>query len=145
MSRLLTNVFPDVGRISIEAWSPPVDVEETDDAYVIEADTPGVRPEDLNIEVQGNELRITGRVEEGTLRRRSRRAGQFDYRVTLPSEVNPEGTEAELESGVVKLRLPKTTPATRRRIAVKGAPEIHAGEEGKHEEYGEAGEHEQQG
>ena len=37
MSRLLTNVFPDVGRISVNAWSPPIDVEESDDAYVVEA------------------------------------------------------------------------------------------------------------
>jgi HSP20 family protein len=140
MSRLLTNVFPDVGRISIDAWSPPVDVEETDDAYLIEADTPGVRPEDLNVEVQGNELRIIGRIEEGTLRHRTRRAGQFDYRLTLPSDVNPEGAEAELEHGVVKLRLPKTTSAARHRIAIKGVPaEAVSGDEGEHGDQGEQG------
>ncbi len=128
MSRLLTNVFPDVGRISIDAWSPPVDVEETDDAYLIEADMPGVRPEDVNIEVQGNELRITGRIEEEARRRRARRAGQFDYRLSLPSEVNTEGAEADLEHGVIKLRLPKTALATRRRIPIRGAQHAEIGQ-----------------
>ncbi len=111
MSRLLTNVFPDVGRISVNAWSPPVDVEEIDDVYVVEADIPGVRADDVSVEVTGNELRITGRIEEGSSQRRTRETGQFDYRLTLPGGVDAEGTEANLEHGVIKLRLPKSAPA----------------------------------
>jgi HSP20 family protein len=118
MSRLLTNVFPDVGRISVNAWSPPVDVEEDDDAYVVEADIPGVRADDVSVEVTGNELRITGRIEEGVSRRRTRQIGEFDYRLTLPGGVDAEGAEANLEHGVIKLRLPKTARATRHRIPV---------------------------
>jgi HSP20 family protein len=118
MSRLLTNVFPDVGRISVNAWSPPVDVEEIDDAYVVEADIPGVRADDVSVEVTGNELRITGRIEEGSSQRRTRQTGQFDYRLTLPGGVDVEGTEANLEHGVIKLRLPKSAPATRHRIPI---------------------------
>jgi HSP20 family protein len=126
MSRLLTNVFPDVGRISVNAWSPPVDVEEIDDAYVVEADIPGVRADDVSVEVTGNELRITGRIEEGSSQRR-RQTGQFDYRLTLPGGVDAEGTEANLEHGVIKLRLPKTAPAARHRIPIKTAPSAEVG------------------
>jgi HSP20 family protein len=45
MSRMLTSAFPDVARVSVQSWSPPVDIQETDDAYVVEADVPGVRPQ----------------------------------------------------------------------------------------------------
>src|SRR3954465_4006601 len=58
------------------AWTPPVDIEEEDDAYVIEAEVPGAKREDVNIELQGNELAITGEIKErerkGILRRNTR-------------------------------------------------------------------------
>ena len=145
MSRLLTNAFPDIGRISVDAWSPPVEVDETEGAYVIEADVPGVRPDDLSIEVQGNEVRIMGRVEEGTLRHPPRRTGQFDYRLTLPGGVDAGGGEADLQHGVVRLRLPKAEAASRHRIPVRGASraEVGPGEQEEHHEGepGEQGEH----
>src|SRR5918999_6080327 len=69
-------------------WSPLVDIEEADDAYVVEAELPGVRREDVNLEVVGNELTIAGECKErertGIVRRRTRRTGRFDYRVSLP-------------------------------------------------------------
>jgi len=124
MSRLLTTAFPDASRISVNAWSPPVDVEETEDAYVVEADLPGVRPDDVSVEVHGNDLRITAELEErereGVVRRQTRRSGRFDYRVSLPGEVDSDGCEADLDNGVLRLRLPKTTASMRRRIPVKG-------------------------
>src|SRR5688500_18788885 len=58
------------------AWSPLVDLEETDDSYFVEADLPGVKPENVNVELVGNELAITGEIKErepqGTVRRRAR-------------------------------------------------------------------------
>jgi HSP20 family protein len=127
MSRLLTNVFPDVGRISVNAWSPPVDVEDIDDVYVVEADIPGVRADDVSVEVTGNELRITGRIEEGSSQRRARQTGQFDYRLTLPGGVDAEGAEANLEHGVIKLRLPKSAPAARHRIPIRTTSSAEVG------------------
>src|ERR671932_1453800 len=64
MSQMLTSTFRDVPRISVNSWSPPVDVQETDEDYRVEADLPGVRPEDVMIDLQGKELRIVG--EYGT-------------------------------------------------------------------------------
>jgi HSP20 family protein len=103
-------------------WSPPVDLEELDDAYVVEADVPGVKPEDVNIELVGNELSITGEVKvqerKGTVRRQMRRTGRFDYRLSLPSQVDPEKVEASLSNGVLAIRVPKSERAQRRRIEI---------------------------
>jgi HSP20 family protein len=105
-------------------WSPPVDIEEQDDAYVIEAELPGVKREDVNIEVVGSELSITGEIKErerkGVLRRRTRRVGRFEYRVRLPEQVDPESVEASLSEGILTVRVPKSQRAERRRIEVKG-------------------------
>lgn len=103
-------------------WSPFVDLEETDDAYVVEAELPGVKREQVNVELVGNELAITGQVEQrertGTLRRQSRRTGRFDYRLSLPSQVDPEKIDAKLSDGVLTVRVPKSERAQRRRIEI---------------------------
>jgi HSP20 family protein len=105
------------------AWAPLVDVEEQDDAYVIEAELPGARPEDVNVEVVGNEVSITGEIVErerkGILRRKTRRTGRFEYRLALPEHVSSEGVEAKLSEGVLTVRVPKSERAQRRRVAVK--------------------------
>ena len=55
------------------------------------------------------------------IRRRTRRVGRFEFRVALPSEVNPEGVDAKLNDGVLTVRIPKAALAQRRRIEVKSA------------------------
>ena len=130
MSRMLTTAFPEAARISVQSWSPPVDVQETDDAFVIEADLPGVRPDDVSVEVERNELRITGEYgaeqggegEQQQQQQRTRRSGRFDYRVTLPGEVDTESATANLESGVLRLQLRKAATA-RQRIPVQSGTE----------------------
>jgi HSP20 family protein len=103
-------------------WSPFVDLEETDDAYVVEAELPGVRREDVNIELAGNELMITGEVKQrertGTVRRQTRRTGRFDYRLSLPSHVDLDKADADLVDGVLTVRIPKAERAQRRRIQI---------------------------
>jgi HSP20 family protein len=127
MRRLLEQTFGSFGLStpSIEkgGWSPLVDLEEHDDAYVVEAELPGVKAENVNVELVGNELMITGEIKEkerkGTVRRQSRRTGRFDYRVSLPAHVDPEKVEAKLTDGVLEVRVPKSERAQRRRIAIK--------------------------
>src|SRR3977135_4480510 len=74
-------------------WTPLVDIEETDDAWIVEAELPGVRRKDVNVEVRDSEVVISGEIKErerkGIIRRRTRRTGAFEYRVTLPG-----GTDA---------------------------------------------------
>jgi HSP20 family protein len=126
MRRMLDQTFGGPGWVApLErgGWSPPVDIEETDDAYVVEAELPGVKREDINIELVGNELAITGeakqRARKGALRRQTRRTGGFEYRVGLPEHVDPEKVEANLKEGVLSVRVPKAERAQRRKIEVK--------------------------
>lgn len=128
MRRMLEQTFGGFGwpsqLLEREGWSPPVDIEETDDGFVLEAELPGVKRDDVNIELVGNELMITGEIQErvrtGTIRRRARRTGRFEYRVSLPTQVDPEKIDANLTEGVLTLRVPKSERAQRRRIEVRG-------------------------
>jgi HSP20 family protein len=126
MRRMLDQTFSGFDWPSLAepvGWSPLVDIEETDDAYVVEAELPGVKREDVTIELVGNELAISGEVKErerkGMLRRQTRRTGRFEYRVTLPDQLNAEKIEAKLAEGVLTVRAPKSERAQRRKIEVK--------------------------
>lgn len=140
MNRMLSSAFPEVARVSVNSWSPPVDIQETDEDYLVEADVPGVRPDDVTVDVQGRELRIGG--EYGTEeqgegeQQRSRRTGRFDYRLTLPGEVNSESCTADLEHGVLRLRLPKASSGIRQRVPVQAGRQdsgrlVQSGTEGQ--------------
>jgi HSP20 family protein len=102
---------------------PLVDIEETEDAWVVEAELPGVKPEDVNVEVRGAELAISGEIKErereGVLRRRTRKTGEFDYHITLPGEADPEKIEAKLHDGVLTVRIAKPEQERPRRISVQ--------------------------
>jgi HSP20 family protein len=127
LRRMLDQTFGSFGLpgLMTEAvgWSPPVDIEEQDDAYVIEAELPGVQKDDVNIELQSNELMVTGEIKErerqGILRKRTRRIGRFEYRVRLPEQVDSDNVEAKLNDGVLTVRVPKVQRADRRQIKVK--------------------------
>ncbi|HTX32405.1 MAG TPA: Hsp20/alpha crystallin family protein [Solirubrobacteraceae bacterium] len=121
MGRLMQSVSPqgDGG-----AWVPLADIEETEDAWVVEAELPGVNRGDINVELRNSELFITGEIKEreraGVIRRRTRRKGQFEYRVMLPGPANEDQIEASLNDGVLTVRVPKADAARPRRIEVKG-------------------------
>jgi HSP20 family protein len=126
MRRMLDQTFGSFGWPSPAAargWSPLVDIEEADDAYVVEAELPGVKRDDVNIELVGNELTITGEVKQrehkGALRRQTRRTGRFAYRVGLPAQVEADNIEASLSDGVLTVRVPKAERAQRKKIEVK--------------------------
>ena len=105
------------------AWTPPVDIVETDDAWIVEAELPGVDRKDISIEMRDSELEISGEIKErerqGILRRRTRRVGAFNFRVTLPGHVNADDVEATMEDGVLTVRIAKPQNARPHRIEVK--------------------------
>ncbi len=109
---------------ALRSWAPLADVEEAEDAYTIEIELPGVQRDDVDVQLDDRVLTVSGEVKEkertGILRRRTRRTGRFDYRVTLPGEFDPDAVEAELDSGVLTVRLPKPERAQRRRVEVRG-------------------------
>lgn len=104
-------------------WAPAVDVEEADDAWIVEAELPGIKEKDITLELHGTELSISGDIEQrkrrGILRRASRRVGRFDYRVNLPGISDTEEVRASLDEGVLTVRVPKPEHAKRRRIQIQ--------------------------
>jgi HSP20 family protein len=123
MGQLVEGVFSGLGDGDGALWAPVVDVEETDDAWVVEAEVPGAKREDVHVELRESELVITGEIKErerkGIVRRRTRRTGQFEYRVTIPGNADPDTVEASLDDGVLTVRIPKSQREKAREIAVK--------------------------
>jgi HSP20 family protein len=120
LSQLLQRTGPDGGSVP---FVPLVDIEETEDSWIVEAELPGVKPEDVNVELRGSELAISGEVKErereGILRRRTRKTGEFDYHITLPGDADPDQIEAKLHEGILTVRIAKPEQERPRRIDVK--------------------------
>jgi HSP20 family protein len=103
------------GRELGPAWQPAVDVRETEDAYLIEADLPGVAPEQVEVRVDGRRLTIRGsrhsltwcREESSKTILIERQRGQFLRTLDLEHAVDPEKLETHFEHGILQARLPK--------------------------------------
>jgi HSP20 family protein len=112
--------FESTGEGGLGGWVPAVETEETDDAYLVRAELPGMKSDDVDVELNGNELRITGEVKEEakgkTLRRRH---GKFAYRASLPTDADPAKVDAQLADGILTVRVPKAAQARSRRIEIK--------------------------
>ncbi|GAB2888748.1 Hsp20/alpha crystallin family protein [Streptomyces mayteni] len=104
------------------AWAPLADLTELDDAYLIECELPGIRREDVDIELDERQLVISGEFAEqerkGTLHRGTRRTGRFEYRTMLPGQVDAEGVTATLSDGLLTVRIPKAAGTGKRHIEV---------------------------
>ena len=93
------------------------------DDFVVEAELPGVKKEDLGVQVRGDTLRIQGKKtiahdENASIHRRERAAGQFDRTVTLPAEIDSARVSAEYRDGVLTLRLPQAESAKPRTVNI---------------------------
>lgn len=106
----------------LDRWAPSADVEEAEDAYLIEIELPGVPRDDVDVQLVDRVLTVSGEVKQkersGILHRRTRRVGRFHYAVTLPGEVDAENVDARLHDGVLSVRVPKSASAQPRRIAI---------------------------
>jgi HSP20 family protein len=103
---------------------PPLNVWEREHDLVLEAELPGLKHEDLDIQVVGNELTLKGRrvdsaTEGAAYHRRERGTGEFVRVLRLPVEVNAEKVEASLKDGVLTITLPKAESARPRKIEVR--------------------------
>jgi HSP20 family protein len=112
-------------------WAPPVDIYETDEAFVLEAELPGFTKEEVNIELHDNRLTLRGErkpateVKEEQYRRRERAYGRFERTFLLPTMVDADKVTANFANGVLELRLPKSEAAKPKRIPIteaEGAP-----------------------
>jgi HSP20 family protein len=107
---------------------PPVNLYESTDGYVLTAEIPGVKSEDLEVSVEGERVTIGGKraIEyptDGTtsLHRRERQSGVFRRTFNLPEPADPEKTEAICRYGILMVRIPKMELAQPRRISVRAS------------------------
>jgi HSP20 family protein len=110
-------------RTSGSGAFPLVNVFSDGEDFVLVAELPGVKKEDLDIQVRGDTLRIQGKktiaYEEGaSVHRRERSAGQFDRTLTLPAELDAAKVSAQYRDGVLTLRLPRAESAKPRTVAI---------------------------
>lgn len=116
----------DNGALATSDWVPAVDVREETGAYVIEADLPGVRAEDVDVQMERGQLSISGqraaepRDSEHGYRRVERATGTFHRRFSLPESADPDAISARLNNGVLRVEIPKQQQVQPRRIQVNG-------------------------
>ena len=107
-----------------QAFQVAVDIREEHDAFFVDAEVPGLAADDVHIDVEKNVLTIRGerKVEkeeiEDTYRRVERQYGSFTRSFTLPETVDADSISADLNNGVLALRLPKKEAPTPRSISV---------------------------
>jgi len=112
------------GRLMGGTWTPLVDIYETKKNIVIKAEVPGVKEEDINIEVNENTLTLKGerKLEKGIKEENyhciERTYGHFSRSFTLPNTVQQDKIRARLNDGVLEIVLPKTEAAKPRQIKV---------------------------
>jgi HSP20 family protein len=127
MNRLFNTVFdaPTGGNGGqARRWVPAMDLLETDEHFVLRADLPGMRREDVAIELEDNVLTVSGERkaehedrQEGYYRL-ERAFGSFSRSLTLPKGVDAEAVTATFDSGVLELRIPKPEERKPRKIAI---------------------------
>jgi HSP20 family protein len=119
--RLMDDLFgrPRGNGRRVTGFVPNMDVHETDDEYVVLVDLPGVKPEDVNVELHEGRLSIAGSrvpAEGGRVQRIERPYGSFVRSLTVPKNVDADAITAEHDLGVLTLRIPKPVEAKPKRI-----------------------------
>jgi HSP20 family protein len=108
------------------SFSPMSDLIETDNAYELKMDVPGMEAKDIDVQVHGNTVTLRGKraeekEEQGkTFHRTERYAGSFSRTFVLPSEVNEDEVAAEYAQGVLTVKLPKCEKNEAKKVVVKG-------------------------
>jgi HSP20 family protein len=108
-------------------WVPAVDIVEEKDRFVLRADVPGVRPEDIDVSMDHGVLSIAGErhavaTEEDTgVQRIERATGRFLRRFTLPETADAEAVAARSANGILEVTIPKAPEIQARRITVEAA------------------------
>jgi HSP20 family protein len=116
--------FP-AANLTDAPWVPLADVSETDDAYQVRVEVPGIPKDQIDVQLEDRELIISGQTPEqpengSRHHRNSRRVGRFEYRTYLPGDIRADQVSAELNDGVLTVTVPKSEAARPRRVEIKG-------------------------
>jgi HSP20 family protein len=123
MNQLFGRIFGQ--QAGQRAWAPVLDIAERPDAYLVTVEVPGVKPEDLDITLEGGVLTVQGErrfQDESTdqqWHRVERRYGAFRRSITLPSQVKADKIEASFDNGLLRVLVPKAEAAMPKRIEVR--------------------------
>ena len=126
------------------AAGPAMNVYEEGDKLVVETQLPGVKPEDIDVNIEHGTLTIRGQIRAEQERRernylvREHRSGTFSRTLRLPETVDPDACQATYENGVLRLTLPKSEAAKPRRIAITSGSQV-AGQSGGRESLSSGG------
>jgi HSP20 family protein len=127
MSNRLGRLFGETNGLESTPWVPPVNVEETRDQLVLTAELPGMKHDQVEIELENNVLTIRGSREErreaGEERRYhvwERRTGSFQRSFSLPRTVRADAITASFQDGILTVTMPKAPEAQGRRIEIGG-------------------------
>jgi HSP20 family protein len=119
-----TGFFP-TPKVFPTMWTPSVDFSENEKEYIVRLEAPGVAKEDLEVNLEGGTLTLSGRrdfaKEEKTEEYfwQEREQGRFVRAIQLPGAVEQAKVTASFENGIMTIRLPKTEPSAKTRIAIK--------------------------
>jgi HSP20 family protein len=134
MDRVFEGFFRDPWRMIAETraragmWAPDVDIIDTDREVTVRAEIPGIDPKDLEVTVSGDMLTISGRKTEEkeekgkAFFRSERRYGAFRRSLALPAGIDAQQVSAEIDKGVLAVRIPKTREGGARRIEISPPP-----------------------
>ncbi|WP_290649327.1 Hsp20/alpha crystallin family protein [Aquisalimonas sp.] len=133
LSNEMNSLFANTGQqlndpstMATSDWVPAVDIQEEKDRYLIKADIPGVKPDDIEIHMENDVLTIKGErsaedVTEGNgYKRVERIRGTFHRRFTLPDTADADRISASSRDGVLEVVIPKQQKVQPRRINVEG-------------------------
>jgi HSP20 family protein len=104
--------------------SPRIDISETDAAYKIEAELPGINQKEIDVKIDNNILTIKGKKEdikeekEKNYHLRDRYYGAFQRSISLPNNIEPEKIKASFENGVLNISVPKNDKRTPKKIEI---------------------------
>lgn len=106
-------------------WTPAVDIKEEENRYVIHADVPGIKPEDIEVTLERGVLTVRGKREahsqagQDGYRRLERYRGEFARHFALPDTADEDRVDAKIKDGVLEVVINKKESSKPRRIAVK--------------------------
>jgi HSP20 family protein len=129
INRIFWEAFPEPrgedDEVTLGTWFPAVDIHENDEAIILQAELPGLKKEDIDIEVKENILTLKGErkhnneVKEQNYYRQERRSGKFYRSFKLPAVINPEKVMASYKAGVLEVKIPKPREQKSTQVKIK--------------------------
>jgi HSP20 family protein len=114
----------DSNSMAVASWSPHIDIHEDENEYVFRAELPGMDKKDVNVEIENDQLIISGEkvyrqeLKEENFHRVESSSGKFYRSFRLPKTVNQEKIKAVMEKGILELKIPKAEDKKRKKIPV---------------------------